>query len=188
MFGEDDNRWTWHSRDGLCCPSIRWLGPGHVHFRPEGKACSSARRISRTCRRQLWTGPRGVGVGALGGLARDSRWFDMARARRVVVFYGFCGDHCSSPKGLAEPQTSLGRGAGVAPWPCVTAKLLPGLQPGGLRSPLVLSLITPSHVVLAFPFFLNDHSILLPLKTLHSHDLIGISLSQRPSCDHIACI
>lgn len=76
MFGEDDNRWTWHSRDGLCCPSIRWLGPGHVHFRPEGKACSSARRISRTCRRQLWTGPRGVGVGALGGLARDSRWFE----------------------------------------------------------------------------------------------------------------
>lgn len=128
-----------------------------------------------------------------GELARDSRWFDMARARRVLVFCGFCGDQCWRfflTQKLGGAADVIGQGCRrCALALCDSAKLLPrpGLQPGGLRSPLVLSLITPSHVVLAFPFYFNDHSILLPLKTLHSHDPIGLFLSQRPSCDHINC-
>lgn len=166
--------------------SVAWVGTRA--FRPQCKAGSSDIAHLQT---SAVDRPKGSGEWEE-RLARDSRWFDMARARRSMVFCGFCGDQrwrFSSPKGLAEPQTSLGRGAGgCALALCDSAKLLPGLQPGGLRSPLVLSLITPSHVVLAFPFYFNDHSILLPQKTLHSHDLIGIFLSQRASCDHISCI
>jgi hypothetical protein len=181
LFDEDDNRWTWHSRDGICCQCIRCypgcrLGSEHVHSGLRAGSSDIAHLQMSAVDRPK--GSEGTGPGIPDG----STW-PVHFSRGVLrALWRDTGGKCwrfFSPKKLGGAADVIGQGCRMCALACVTAKLfLP--QPGGLRSPLVLSLTTPSHVVSSSPFYFNDHSVLLPLKTLHSHDLIGVSSPNPP--------